>query len=321
LAEGLLLNIIILIAALLVLTKSSHITITNAVKVSNATGFGKTTIGFLLIAFATSLPELVVSVFAALGQGAVGVAVGNVLGSNIANVCLILGVCILIATLKNVRGTNFTILITKEEVGSLYFGLFMASIIPLGLLYLKEASSYIGVVLLMIFIFNTYQLSRERTSSKEDVSEKECAKVLPCLLWTLIGIIGVIVCAYFLVDSASYVALALGVPPLVIGATVVAFGTSIPELATSVEATRQGHLNLAFGNIIGSGFINLTCILGVTLISSPFNVNISAFSDLVIFSLISNLLLWYFISNDRIGWREGVMLVFLYITFLFVSFS
>ncbi|MEM3403352.1 MAG: sodium:calcium antiporter [Nitrososphaeria archaeon] len=319
--DGILPNILVLIVSLLVLSKSSHIVITNAVKVSTATGFGKTTIGFLLVAFATSLPELLVAIFAALGHGTVGVAVGNVLGANITNICLILGVCILLSTLKGNRSISFTMLITKEEVGSLYFGLFMASIIPLILLYLKEASQYIGVALLVLFIFNTYQLSKERTSPKEEVPDRECAKVLPCLLLTLLGVIGVAGSAYFLIDSASYIALALGVPSIVIGSTIVAFGTTVPEFATSLQATRQGHLNLAFGNIIGSGFVNLTCILGVTLIASPFNVNISAFSSVAIFSLISNLLLWYFISNERIGWREGVMLVFLYSIFLIVSFS
>ena len=319
--EGLLPNIIVLIVSLIVLSKSSHITIKNAVIVSTATGFGKTTIGFLLVAFTTSLPELLVAIFAALGHGTVGIAVGNVLGANITNICLILGVCILIITLKKDRLISFSMLITKEEVGSLYFGLFMASIIPLVLLYLKEASRYVGVALLVLFIFNTYQLSKERTSPKEEVPDKECKKVLPCLLLTLLGGIGVTGSAYFLVDSASYVALALGVPSIVIGSTIVAFGTTVPEFATSVQATRQGHLNLALGNLIGSGFVNLTCILGVTLVGSPFNVNISAFSNVAIFSLISNLLLWYFISNERIGWKEGVMLVFLYIIFLVISFS
>ena len=75
----------------------------------------------------------------------------------------------------------------------------------------------------------------------------------------------------------------------------VAFGTSVPELASSIEATNQGHLDLVFGNIVGSGFVNLTIILSVMLISSPFTVNIAAFSDLAIFSLIANLFLWYFI--------------------------
>jgi cation:H+ antiporter len=124
-----------------------------------------------------------------------------------------------------------------------------------------------------------------------------------------------------LVDSASSIALLLGVPSLVIGATIVAFGTSIPELATSIEATRQGHLEMAFGNIVGSGFVNLTLILGVTLVSSPFTVNIFAFHDLAIFSLIANVFLWYFMSSGKINRREGFVLIFLYAIFLVASFG
>jgi cation:H+ antiporter len=141
-------------------------------------------------------------------------------------------------------------------------------------------------------------------------------------MWmTLVGIIGVVVSAYFLVESASSLAVLFGVPSLVIGATIVAFGTSVPELATSIEATRQGHLELAFGNVVGSGFVNLTCILGVSLVSTPFTVNMIAFHDLAIFSLIANVILWYFMSSGRINRRQGLVLIFLYAAFLFVTFG
>jgi cation:H+ antiporter len=111
------------------------------------------------------------------------------------------------------------------------------------------------------------------------------------------------------------------VPPVVVGATIVAFGTSVPELATSIAATRKGHLDLALGNIVGSGFINITCILGVTLMSSPLSVNMAAFSKLAIFSLITNLLLWYFLSSEKLTWREGAVLLFVYSVFIATSFA
>jgi cation:H+ antiporter len=108
---------------------------------------------------------------------------------------------------------------------------------------------------------------------------------------------------------------------VVIGATIVAFGTSLPELATSLDATRKGHLDMALGNIVGSCFINITCILGVTLAGSTLRVNMTAFSDLVMFSLITNLLLWYFLSSEKISWREGAVLLFIYFMFLTISFG
>jgi len=127
---------------------------------------------------------------------------------------------------------------------------------------------------------------------------------------------GVIACSYFIVDSATYIALGLGVPKLVIGATIVAFGTSVPELATSLEATKSGSISLALGNIVGSGILNLTLILGTTLVLSDLTVNMAVFTNLAVFSLISNLFLWYFLSGDRICWREGAVLVALYVLFL-----
>ncbi|MGQ9680132.1 MAG: sodium:calcium antiporter [Candidatus Bathyarchaeia archaeon] len=321
--EGALGNLLILVLSLFVLAKASHLAITNAVNIADATGIGKTTIGFILIAFSTSLPELIVSIFAALGKGAIGIAIGNVLGSNIANICFILGICILIATFPYMKKncTELTSCITEEEVGGLYFGLFMASIIPLVLIYVKEASSFIGAILLMLFIFNTYYMSKRRPPIYEDVAESEQRKLFKYVIWVLSGITGVVGSSYFMVDSATNIASMLGVPSVVIGATIIAFGTSIPELATSIQATRLGHLDMALGNIVGSGFINLTIILGATLVTSPFTVNIAAFSELAIFSLIANLFLWYFISSGKISFKEGFVLISLYAIYLAISFG
>jgi len=320
--EGLLINALILLAALLVLDKASDWTITNSVKVADITGFGKTTVGFILVAFATSLPELSVSIFSAIGQETIGVAIGNVLGSNIVNICLILGICFLIMALKNSKN-NAKLLpsMAKEEIGSLYFGLFIASTIPLTLLYIGYASRLIGIVLLTIFVVYLYQLSKIRIMKKEGTLRGERQKLRRYTSLTFLGAAGVVISSYFIVDSASYIALGIGIPRVVIGATVVAFGTSIPELATSIDSTRKGHLDMALGNIVGSCFINITCILGIPLVASTLMVNMAAFSNLVMFSLIANLFLWYFLSSERISWREGAVLLFMYFLFLTISFG
>ncbi|MBC7129810.1 hypothetical protein H5T51_01135 [Candidatus Bathyarchaeota archaeon] len=130
-----------------------------------------------------------------------------------------------------------------------------------------------------------------------------------------------VISAYLLVESASYLAVAFGIPPVVVGETIIAFGTSLPELVTSVNSVQRGHLDLALGNIIGSCFTNTTLILGATLVSSPFTLNMMAFTNLVIFSIIINLMLWYFLSSEKISWREGVVLLFLYVIFMISSFS
>ena len=322
--EGFLINGAVLLVSLLILMRASHLTITNAMKTSKASGMGATTIGFLVMSFATSLPELMVSIFSTSGAGTVGIAVGNVLGSNIVNICLTLGICILIITRRK-TGSVFEQLkgqMSKRENENLYFGIFVASVIPLALIYIRDASRVVGAVLLAIFAYNTYKMMK--TSPSETgiiVDEAESHKKSHYLLMTLVGIIGVMGSAYFLVDSASALAVLFGVPSLVIGATIVAFGTSVPELVTSVEATRQGHLELAFGNVVGSGFVNLTFVLGINLISTSFTVHMLSFHDLAIFSLIANVFLWYFMSSGRINRREGFVLIFLYATFLFATFG
>jgi len=318
---GLLGNTVVLLVSLIILDEASDWAITNSVKVADITGVGKTTIGFILVAFSTSLPELCVSIFAALGGESMGIAVGNVLGSNIVNICLILGVCFLTAALKCSETVKIVPAMAKEEIGTLYFGLFIASVVPLTLLYIGYASRIIGVILLAIFVFYTYQLSRVKTIRDEGSLGEERRRLPKYTFFALLGFALVVASSYFIVDSATYIALKLGIPPVVIGSTIVAFGTSLPELATSFDATQKGHLDLALGNIVGSCFINITCILGVALIGSPLAVNMAAFSHLTMFSLITNLLLWYFLSSERISWREGTMLLIMYGIFLATSFG
>ena len=317
---GLIGNFLILLASIISVIIASDVTISNSVKLSNITGFGKTTIGFILVGFATSLPELSVTVFGVTSEN-IGVSIGNVLGSNIVDIALVLGVCFLIVAVKCPRFQCMYPAMAKEEIGNLYFGLFIASIIPLALLYIGQASQLIGVILLTIFVFYMIQLSRVRKPKDEASLGEERRKLHHYAFLALVGASGVISSAFFIVDSASYIAVSAGVPPVIIGATIVAFGTSIPELVTSISSARKGHFNLALGSIVGSCFINITFILGVALVVSSLTLSITAFSNLVLFSLITNLFLWYFLSSERMSWREGAVLLVLYVMFLIVSLS
>jgi len=315
-------NVLLLFVSLVVLDKASHITITNAVRVAGITGFGKTTVGFVLVGFSTSLPELCVSIIAALSYGqTIGVAIGNVLGSNIVNVCLIVGIVVVLMALRSKKTSNMFPHITKEDLGSLYFGLFVASVIPLSLVYVTYASQVVGIILLVIFIVYMYQLSKIKTVKEEGSLGEEKKKLSRYSTLAFLGAMFVVLSSYFIVDTASFIATMLGVPPVVIGATIVAFGTSIPELATSLKAVGHGHPEIVFGNIVGSCFINITLILGVSLVASPFRVNMAAFQDLAIFSLIANLFLWYFLTSEKISWREGAVLLCIYMLFLVTTFG
>jgi len=319
--------VFVVLVSLVVLDQASHLTITNAIKVSEVTQLSKTSVGFSLLAFSTSLPELSVAFIAAL-SGDAPVSVGNVLGSNIVNITLIIGLAVLLLSLRRPRKVNIISSFAREELSSLYFGLFVSSVIPLSLVYIADASWFVGLVLILIFIYYTYQLSKIRLPLEGGtaVSDEEKKKLKKYVSLVLLGVAGVVLSAYFLVESAVAIAGFMGIPESLIGATVIAFGTSLPELSLDLRAFLKGHPSLAFGDIVGSSFVNMTLILGITLfipmlLGSPFSMNMGVFQNLVIFSLISNLFLWYFLSMGRLTWREGAIFLFIYLLFLATTFG
>jgi len=312
---------LILLFFLVMLDFGSRCAITGSVKVSDITGLGKATVGFLLLAFSTSVPELGVGIIAPL-TGEAPVSVGNVLGSNVVNVCLILGVAVLLISVRR-RGLAKTVpAFAKQELGGLHFGLFIASIIPLSMVFVAGASWLIGVILILIFTFYSYQLSKIRVPQEGQEIIFESKKALPRYLFvTIAGIFVVIVSSNWVVQSAVAIATATGVPRTLIGATVIALGTSLPEMSVTIRAFLKGQTELGLANIVGSGFVNITLILGITLlipmlVGSPFSINMFAFQGLIIFALISNLFLWYFLSMERLSWKEGAILLFIYLLFL-----
>jgi cation:H+ antiporter len=319
---GLIGNVIILLASLIVLDRTSDLTITNSVTIADMTGFGRTATGFILVAFCTSLSSLSVSIFSAVGLENIDVAIGNAVGSNIVNIGLVLGICFLLAALKKLDHLKLIPSMTKEEIGGLHFGLFIASIIPLALIYIGYASRFIGLILLAIFVIYTVWFSKNRIVSGEGALSDERKKNYWYLLLTFLGAAGVVISAFFFINSASNIASSTGISAITMGSTVVAFGTSLPALVVSISAVRKGHLDLALGNIIGTCFMNTTFILGIPLLASPLGVDVvAAFSNLVVFSVITSLFLWYFLSSEKISWREGALLLVLYALFLIISFN
>ena len=333
LITGLIANLLVIGVSFLVLNWASNLTITNAIKVSTITRLGKTAVGFSLIAFATSLPELIVAFIAALTGGA-PLSVGNVLGSNIFNISVIVGLAVLLLYLKRPRratdsngpvGINVIPSFARSELSSIEFGLFISSIIPMILIYVATATWVVGLILLFIFIGYMYNLSKVRMPSENgEVAQDEKRKLRRYIYFTIAGALCVVVSANFLVNSAVGIAQSAGVPESVIGATIVAFGTSLPELTVSLKSILKGHSGLAFGNIIGSSFVNITLILGITffvpaVLGSPVTMNMSVFQNLVVFSIITNLFFWYFLSREKIGWREGAIFLFIYVFFIITT--
>jgi cation:H+ antiporter len=339
------LDIVIIAISFVVLNWASNLVIGNAVKVSSITKLGKTAVGFSLIAFSTSLPELTVAIIAAVSGGA-AISVGNVFGSNIVNICLVVGLAAILLHIRRVKGkisykqfllhiwrhinprkkseTEINIIpsFAKSELSSIYFGIFIASIVPMILIYISGATWAVGLILLSIFVAYMYRLTKVRMPSENGETTKEDAKKLKrYIFFTIAGALGVVASAYFLVESAVNIATSIGLSQQIIGATIIAIGTSLPELTLDLKSFLKGHPGLAFGDIIGSSFVNITLILGITLFvpalfGSPIVMQMEVFQSLVIFSIVTNMLFWYFISSNKIGWKEGVIFLFVYALFL-----
>lgn len=328
-------DIIIIAISFVFLNWTSNIVISYALKVSAISKLGKTSVGFTLISLSTTLPELTVALIAALSGGA-PLSIGNVLGSNIVNISMVIGLgVVLLALMKIVKKANNTngvaniiLSFPQSQLGSLEFGLFISSIIPLILIYVSTGAAWVvGLILLVIFFVYMYKLSKVRMPDEEETGVVEDkSKLKRYIIYTIAGALGIVISANFLVDSAINIATAAGVSQQVIGATIIAFGTSLPELTIGIKAILKGHPNLALGNIIGASFFNTTLILGITffvpaLIGSPLTLNMSTFQNLVIFSIMTNLFFWYFISRKELAWREGVIFLFMYVLFVVTTVS
>lgn len=300
---------LLLIIGLVLLGGSSGVVISNLIAVSEKRRLRKSVLSFLLVAFSTSLPELFVAMNAIV-VGSMSVSLGDILGSNITNIALVLGVCFIVTTLNHSRKKAMAI--AEKDMKQFTNGLILLSGTLLVLLYLQYMSRVIGILLLGVFFVYSFKLFRKRKEDGDVGNRNTDGGIRKELVLMAVGIIGVIIGSRFTVESAIDVATYLGVPASIIGATLVAFGTSLPEFVVDVRAAYSGHLEICIGDIVGSCFLNSTLILGLLLTFTPFKVNLAVLSDLLLFSVASNLVLWYFLDNRKTGYREGVILLLLY---------
>ncbi len=318
---ALLTELIIFMASIFVLSKASHTVIKSSVKIARITKLGELTIGFLLLSVATTLPEFAVSMSAILSED-VGISIGNLLGSNITNICLLIG---LMGLMHPIRIAEKTLMRLSEILSLSGFILIM-------LLVLNPLSRLIGLVLLFLFVmFSLYSVKKKITLEIKLENTLNFLstfnfplKFHKSLFFLIIGLILVIGSSWFVVNSASNIASILGIAESIIGATIIALGTSLPELSTVVTASREGHTKLGLGNAIGACLTNLTLVLGFILVLTPFRIDMEVFATLVIFVLISNTLLWLFIGSlgrKKLERKEGAILLIVYILFLIMTFS
>lgn len=291
--------------------------VTGSANLARLAGISQMVIGLTVVAVGTSMPELVVSILAATA-GKTDVAIGNVVGSNIANLGLILGATAIVRAVPVQAGT-----VVKDipvMIGAAVLVTLFAIDARIGrgdaIILLAGCAAYLGV--LMRGALKRPAVTREEIEvfappeRPPPTRTRDIAQILG-------GITALVIGGRLLVTSATFFATAMGVSDLVIGLTVVAIGTSLPELATSVMAAVRGHSDLALGNVIGSNILNLLLILGMTALIHPLPAHPSMLTfEIPVMVGISILLVPLALRGSRITRWEGVLLAVSYIVFLFV---
>lgn len=297
----------LLATSLLLITLLSERVIRYVIVLSKILGLSQMAAGFILLSVTTSLPELSVSTIAAsMGEG--GLSVGNVLGSNVANLTIIIGLAVLLS--------KTAISVTAESNKELVQFLFISSIIPLFIVQRGSLGPVLGIILLTLFVYFGVTVSRRTEETEQDETVREGASGMIWLKFT-VSVVLIIVFSKLTVDSSVEITGFAGLPPSVIGATIVGLGTSLPELVTTAQALKGKLFSMALGNLLGSCITNITLILGVSSLISFSAVNVLAVESIMFYVLISSLSVWYMIgTSERIGRRGALFLCSVYIAFV-----
>lgn len=286
--------------------------VSGASALSLRAGMSPLMVGMTVVAFATSGPELVVSLDSAM-RGVDDVAVGNIVGSNIANVCLVLGIAALVHPIR-VEARLLRIDLPW---------LFLATIFVVWRLADQDVGRLEGLVLVaglaLFLIANARMVRRERRSVQEQFGKAVPVRTMSAArswAFTALGVVGLVGGGTAFVEGATRLAAIAGVSTGLVGLTVVALGTSLPELATSIVASLRRESDIAAGNVIGSNFFNLLCVLGLTSLIYPLGQGDIRPIDLYVMTGVTALLLPIMHSGFRIGRREGLVLLLCYAAYV-----
>ncbi|NDV85655.1 calcium/sodium antiporter [Aurantimonas aggregata] len=289
-----------------------------SVSIADRYGISKLVVGLVIVGFGTSAPELLVSIQAAL-DGSPDISVGNVAGSNIANVLLIVGVAALIVPVSN----------NDPAIRRDLVVMVLASIVVTAIFFTGEIGRLTGIALvaaLALYLGVTYALEARRVKAangddggaiaKSEFDEEQAQKPLSLLVAigaALLGLALLVVGARLMVDGAVGIARGFGISEAVIGVTVVALGTSLPELATAIIAAWRKHAEVVLANVVGSNIFNLLSILGITAIIAPIGVSQRfAYFDGPLMTAIAAAMLIYLFAFRSIGRWTGALLLALY---------
>lgn len=314
-------NIILLVLGFVLLIKGADVFVDGASNTAQNFRVSKMLIGLTIVAFGTSAPELAVSI-SALASGSTDMVLGNVIGSCILNILLILGV---VALIRPIRIRSNTV---KKElplcllISTLLAVLFLdVSLDGDAVNQITRSDAIVVLLFFMVFLYYLITLARQK-KEKGDKEEKPKYKLGKSLLLVVLGMAGIIIGSELVVNNASAIATILGMSERLIALTIIAFGTSLPELVTSVVAARRGETDLAVGNVIGSNIFNICIVLGLpvaifgTVTPESFQI-----LDIVMLVVSAVLLFIFSVSTRRIKRLEGFMMLVLFFAYYGVILS
>ena len=300
-------QVVLLIVGFVLLIKGSDFFVDGASSIASLLKIPTLIVGLTIVAFGTSAPEAAVSITSSFA-GSNALALSNVIGSNLFNMMLIVGLCALLNELKIDRDVvkidlPFLVVIT----------IILTAIILIG----WNISQIEGIILLIIIFGYIIFLIRNAKKSKEsEVVEKPKMSLLRSIIYIVLGAAAIVIGGDFVVDSASYIAMAFGMSETLVGLTIVAMGTSLPELVTSLTALKKDETQLVIGNVVGSNIFNILFVLGASSAISPIAVNPNMLTDIMLMLGVTVLFFIFGKTQDKYDKREGAILVGLFIAYM-----
>jgi len=303
----------LLILGLIVLVLSSEFLVKALTNIAICLDLNEFVIGFIIVAFATSIPELIIGINSAIDK-IPSLSLGNVIGANIIDLTLVIGI---VTVLK--RGIR----IETKTVKTDSFYMFIIALLPLILMLDGVLTRMDGIMLLAVFFLYLWRLFNQERRFKERLSSTNMKKLYPNIFIAIICIILLYTSAKFVVESSKTIAENyFGVPYMLIGLFMISFGTTLPELTFETRAIFMKHKYMALGDLIGSVITNSSFVLGITAIIYPINADPIIFMTSAFFLVVVSFLFMTFVEAERhILWQEGIALILLYILFMIVELN
>ncbi len=302
--------IVILLIGFVLLVKGADFFVEGSSSVAKRLRVPSIIIGLTIVAMGTSLPECAVSVTASITNNN-SLAVSNAVGSNIFNLMVVCGACALFAPLAVQANT------LKKEFP---FSIICAIVLMAGGYISMTLGRVDGIILLILFAgFLAWMVTsalKARANSEDNGEEYHILPVWQCIVYIVGGAAAIAFGGDFVVDGASVIAENLGLSQTLIGLTVVAFGTSLPELVTSIVAARKGEVDMALGNVIGSNIFNILFVLGIAAAISPIEFLVENVIDIVILIAVSALVWVFAWTKNKIGRGEGIAMLLIYAAYV-----